>query len=339
MHGTHSFYPLINNKGISVVIPNYNGNILLPLILPPLYEALHNTQLSYEVIISDDCSTDTSVLMLQNDYPQVILLQSQLNKGFSPTINKGIFAAKYDYVLLLNSDVKLTPDYFNNLLHYFDEEDTFGVMGRIIGWSDDEIQDGGKYPSFHGVKIKTSGNYIPLESKVGDRLYSMYLSGANALVSREKLIMLGGFDEIFAPFYVEDFELSLRAWRLGWKCYYDHNAVCRHQTSTTIKNKSRENFVKAIYSRNKMFLHAIHLSKNKLFLWYLQLIPEILMHIITGRFWYLKALKMFFNSKKEVESSKMKLVEVSKSTGILNSVNAVCKKILFSLNNVSYKKI
>ena len=332
------YFTFLNyTKGISVVIPNYNGSILLPLILPPLFEALENAQLSYEVIISDDCSTDNSVSFLQEFFPEIILLQSKSNKGFSPTINKGIFIARYEYVLLLNSDVKLSENYFENLLPYFDDKDTFGVMGRIIGWDDDEIQDGGKYPSFHGVKIKTNGNYIPLESKIGDRLFSMYLSGANAFVSREKINMLGGFDELFAPFYVEDFELCLRAWRLGWKCYYEHNAICRHQTSTTIKSKSSKNFVKAIYRRNKMFLHAIHLSKNKLFLWYLQLLPEMLLHLITGRLWFFKSLKMFFSSQKEIEVSKKKYVLLAKND--LLSINVVVNKILDSFKHVSITKI
>ena len=177
---------MANTKGISVIIPNYNGTILLPQILPPLFIALQNTKLPYEVILSDDCSTDNTIDFLKTNYPQLILIESKVNEGFSKTINKGIFLAKYDYLLLLNSDVKLNENYFDTLIPYFDLPDTFGVMGRIIGWDNDEIQDGGKYPSFHGVKIKTSGNYIPLDPKPTDKLYSMYLSGANALVSRKK---------------------------------------------------------------------------------------------------------------------------------------------------------
>ena len=325
---------MTSTKGISVVIPNYNGGVLLPLILPSLFEALTYTHLDYEVIVSDDCSTDESVSFLQHHYPQIILLQSTVNKGFSPAINKGIFTAKYEYVLLLNSDVKLTKNYFEHLLPYFDHKDTFGVMGRIIGWDDDTIQDGGKYPSFHGVKIKTSGNYIPLENKIGDRFYSMYLSGANAFVSREKLISLGGFDELFAPFYVEDFELCLRAWRLGWNCYYGHSAVCRHQTSTTIKNQRSKNFIKGIYYRNKMFLHAIHLSKTKLFLWYLQIIPEALLHLVTGRFWFFSSVKMFFTSQKQMKQSKLNFIYLQKKYNVDIGLNEVVKNIKHNLVNI-----
>ena len=179
---------------------------------------------------------------------------SNKNSGFSITINKGIFTAQYDLLLLLNSDVKLSPDYFEKQLKYFDEPDTFGVMGRIAGWDDDKIQDGGKYPNLEWVKIKTSTNFIPINNLVNDNLYSIYLSGANAFVSKEKIITLGGFDELFSPFYIEDVELSIRAWRMGWKCYYEHNAICRHKTSVTIKSKESKRFIKTIYYRNKMFL-------------------------------------------------------------------------------------
>ncbi len=327
---------MIHQKGISVIIPNYNGRLLLPEILPPLYEALENAQLPYEIIISDDCSTDETVLFLKENFTNTILLQNQTNKGFSPTINKGIFAAKYDFLLLLNSDVKLVKDYFKNLIPYFDNEDTFGVMGRIIGWDDDSIQDGGKYPTFHAAKIKTSGNYIPLQSKAEDRLYSMYLSGANAFVSREKMIKLGGFDELFAPFYIEDVELSFRAWRLGWKCYYEHNSICRHKTSTTIKSKSNKTFVKKIYYRNKMFLHAIHLNERKLPIWYLQLAFEALLHLFTGRLWFFSSLKMFFSSRAEIKKSKNNFMSLSKNN--LLSVDAVVNKILLSLKNESIKR-
>jgi GT2 family glycosyltransferase len=330
---------LIKNKGISVVIPNYNGRQLLPEILPLLYDALVNTGMDCEIILSDDCSTDDTVDYIKNDHPQIKIIESVTNRGFSPTINKGIFKAVYDHVLLLNSDVKLSPDYFKNLLPYFDQEDTFGVMGRIIGWDDDNIQDGGKYPAFHGVKIKTSGNYIPLDSKTGDRMYSMYLSGANAFVSREKLILLGGFDELFAPFYVEDFELSLRAWRMGFKCYYEHNAICRHKISTTIKSKSSKNFVKKIYYRNKMFLHAIHLNKTKSTLWYLQLIPETLLHFFTGRWWFFGSLKLFFASGKEIKKSKEKFERKATDTHKLKTVKTVTNEIILSLENYRLKRL
>ncbi len=317
--------------GISVVIPNYNGTSLLNEILPCAEKALLTVGLPNEIIVVDDCSTDESISFLKNNFPRVKIIQNEINSGFSPTINKGIFSATFDHILLLNNDVKLNADYFIHQLKYFDNDDCFGVMGRIIGWDDDRIQDGGKYPVFHGAKIKTNGNFIPHAVNSNEVYYSMYLSGANAFVSKEKLIKLGGFDEIFAPFYVEDFELSLRAWRLGWKCYYEHHAVCRHKLSVTIKSKNKKNTINRFYYRNKMFLHAIHLQGFNLFSWYLQLIPELMIRLFTGRFYFISALFDFVSSRHQIKKSIFNFNKLATKEGNKFTVKQVVSLIRNSL--------
>ena len=58
-------------RSISVIIPNYNGQLLLEEILPPLYSSLKKSTTNYEVIVSDDASTDDSVIFLKTHYPDV----------------------------------------------------------------------------------------------------------------------------------------------------------------------------------------------------------------------------------------------------------------------------
>jgi GT2 family glycosyltransferase len=138
---------------ISVVIPNYNGKTLLEQNLPHVIEALQKSGMEYEIIISDDASTDNSVAFVKQNYPFIYLITSQSNQGFSVTINKGIMASTCDLVFALNSDVQVSPEYFQSQLKYFEAKDTFGVMGRIIGMDNDTIQDGAKYPlkTIHSV--------------------------------------------------------------------------------------------------------------------------------------------------------------------------------------------
>ncbi len=322
-------------KGISVVIPNFNGLHLFPDTLYSVEEALSFTQKPFEIIVVDDCSTDGSVKYLQENYPAVILINNPSNSGFSATANRGIKSAKYDKVLLLNSDVKLTPDYFPGQFKYFDRADTFGVMGRIIGWDDDHIQDGAKYPSFQGGKIKTSKNYLLKdEQAMSDGLYTMYLSGANAFIDKEKFWAIGGFNELFSPFYVEDFELSVRAWRLGFKCYYNYESVCRHKTSTTIKNNKKKKFVDIIYDRNKMFLHAIHLNGVTKMLWYLQLFLEALLKTLTIKWSYLHSLKLFISSSKKIKESK---IEFDKMAAKINKPESIKQIADFILKDIADK--
>jgi GT2 family glycosyltransferase len=327
-------------SGISVVIPNYNGRYLLPEIIPPLLEALKNTSLPYEIIVSDDQSTDDSVSFLRVEFPQVKIIVNEINLGFAPTINKGIFVSQYSHLLLLNSDVKLTTNYFQGLFKYFEKDDTFGVTGRMTGWDNDIIQDGGKYPSFHGLKIKTSGNYIPAEENNDQWLFSMYLSGANAFVDKKKIMQLKAFDEIFAPFYVEDYELSLRAWRSGWKCYYEHNSICRHKESATIKTKTKKDQVNKIYYRNKMYLHALHLPGVRLILWHIQLFFECVMNLAVLRFYYLQAIFQYLKHLSAVYSKRKSFKILARQSGKkLFSLKQVTKIVLNNIRQVETKRL
>jgi GT2 family glycosyltransferase len=314
-------------NGISVVIPNYNGAVLLPQVLPTVEKALRKMTMPWEIIVVDDCSTDGTIEVLQDRFPSVLVLRNEINSGFSITSNKGVRAAKFDWVLLLNSDVKLDEGYFAPLLKYAERPAVFGVMGRIIGWDDEEIQDGAKYPYFHGVKIKTSGNYLlkdPAQMKEG--ILSMYLSGANAFFNRSVFLELKGFNEMFSPFYVEDFELSLRAWRLGYSCYYEHAAVCRHKTSVTIVGGNRKKYIRTIYNRNKMFLHAIHLQQPRRMLWFLQMLLESIGQMIRLKFSYLESVALFVKNYGGVKRSRQQLGEVAGSRELL-SVGEVVEKI------------
>ncbi len=325
-------------SGISVIIPNYNGVDLFPQILPSLFSALTFTQIPYEVLICDDNSTDSSVQFIQSRFPQIRIVQSPINQGFSPTINQGIFLAQYDLVFLLNNDVKLEPDYFIHQLRYFSRTDTFGVMGRIVNWEDDQIQDGAKYPYKQGFKIKTNRNYVSQKPEIEDWLYSVYLSGANALIDKKKLLLLKGFDEVFAPYYVEDYELSIRAWRLGWKCYYEHFSICRHAGSVTINKKNTPFYIKVIYNRNKLLFHALHLSPFKRTVWFLQVVFETIFNLLLGRWYYWRSLLLFLSLRKKIVKSRGNLIECSKKTGVLLSLDSVFKMIQNSLINKSIMK-
>jgi len=288
---------------ISVVIPNYNGKDLLETNLPSVYNALQSTGISdFEIIIPDDASTDSSVNFVKINYPDIILVENEINTGFAGNINTGIKRSQKDLVLILNSDVKLKEDYFSQLLKYFDKPDTFGVTGRIVGLDSDKIQDGAKYPKCFFGNIASTTNYI---CKTRLSLYSFFLTGANALIDRKKMMELGGFDEIFNPYYGEDVDLGLRAWRLGYKCYYEHNAICRHPNSATIKKEPPQK-IKTISSRNKMYLHFIHLNNFELIFYLTKLLFKTILKTIILDIKYLKSFWLFLVSLEKCLNSRKK---------------------------------
>jgi GT2 family glycosyltransferase len=321
-------------KTVSIVIPNYNGRALLEQYLPYTFTAITNAAVDFEVIVIDDCSTDDSVEYLQRNYPQVKLLLNQQNRGFSYTCNKGIAAAGMELILLLNSDVKLSPTYFEPLWPYFEKADTFGVMGRITNLNDPHIQDAARMPKDNFLKLKTAYFYY---SENNNKSLTLYLSGANALIDAGKLKALGGFNLLFSPFYCEDFELSLRAWRLNWACYYEHHAVCGHELSASTKNYKTARWVKMIYFRNRYYLHALHLSGITRFLWFLQItLLDLPIKVLSGKTWLLTSYVQFIKHRKEIKQHKALFKEMMAAH---NSTTTISQVINTLTRSVEGKKI
>jgi GT2 family glycosyltransferase len=282
----------LSKYSISVVIPNYNGKDLIEKNIPFVIRALATSHiLDSEIIISDDNSNDDSVLFIKNNYPDIILICNVKNKGFSGNTNMGILSATKDLVLILNSDVELTDNYFVPLVSFFDKPDTFGVMSRIIAIDSEKIQEGSKYPDCSYGNI-VGKNFI---SNTQSTLYSLYLTGANALVNREKLLQVGCFTEIYNPYYWEDEDLSIKAWRMGYKVYYENTAVCRHPTSSTIKKESSKK-VRIVFKRNKMYFHFLHLNGIELYYFIFKTSIKTPFKFIMGDIYYMKSFYLFIRS-------------------------------------------
>ncbi len=328
----------VSTKSISVVLPNYNGKHLMELYIPSVIEALHYSKVDYEFIVIDDCSTDDSIAFISETYPGFISLKNTVNSGFSHTCNQGIKIASKELVFLLNSDVKLTPDYFEKQWSYFEHTDTFGVMGRIMNFDGKKIEDTARYPRYVGSKFKANTFYY--SENTSDTIYTTYLSGANALVNRKKLVALNGFNEIYSPFYFEDFDLSIRAWKMGWKSYYEHQSICYHRVSATTKTMDKSDFVKITYYRNSFLFQSIHLAGLKRLSWYIQLFTiDLLIHLIKGHFWVLKSLHLFINKKQEINVSQKAISDLQQQIGTHISLDSILEIIQTSIKNKTIKRL
>ncbi|WP_316735279.1 glycosyltransferase family 2 protein [Pedobacter aquatilis] len=326
-------------KSVSIVIPNYNGKHLLENYLPSVFAAAENAQTNFEVIVIDDGSKDDSINFIKSNYPNIKLLINDRNRGFSYTCNHGIREAKYELILLLNSDVKLTPDYFTHQWKYFEHKDTFGVMARIMSVDGSRIEDAARLLYYSGCRIKANKFYYS-ENTTDEQVYTAYLSGANALVDAKKLKELGGFDEIFSPFSSEDFDLSLRAWQLGWKCYYEHQSICFHHVSGSTKTQIKSNFIKKIYYRNRFLLQAIQLNGLRLNLLPLHLLfAEIIPKIITGKFWIWSAFQEYKGMKNVISVSRNRLHDLKSKYNSKLNVNDIIEIINKSIEVKNIKRL
>jgi GT2 family glycosyltransferase len=327
---------MISKKSISVILPNYNGKHLMEMYIPSVIEALNYSGVNYEFIVIDDCSTDNSVAFIENHYSEIKLLKNKKNSGFSYTCNQGISIATKELILLLNSDVKLTPDYFEAQWQYFDIDNTFGVMGCIMNFDGKKIEDAARLPKYKGSKFKANTFYYS-ENKL-DIIYTTYLSGANALIDREKLKLLKGFNELFSPFYFEDFDLGLRAWQMGWNLYYEHQSKCFHRVSASTNTMNKSNFVKIIYNRNSMILQSIHLKGLKRKFWFIQLLTlNLINHFIKGEFWILKSINQFLKMSNAVKQSKKDITALQEKIGNKKTLDDIINTIKSSIKDKDIK--
>jgi len=245
-------------QGISVIIPNFNGQELLSRNLPTVIQSLQGISPS-EIIVVDDASTDDSVQFLTHHYPQVIVIRNPHNRGFGASVNEGVTHARFDLVLLLNSDVQPDDNYIRSSIKFFEKEDTFGVMGAIRDGDSGKVMEGVKYPliKISGLKYKDIRG-VSIE-RCPDSTYTFYLCGGNALLDKDKYLKLGGMLEVYHPFYQEDVDLSVRAWLSGWKSYYNSEASCSHQTSSTIKRYFSKEYISSVSKRNRLIISHLYL--------------------------------------------------------------------------------
>src|SRR5260370_28648779 len=117
----------VDKRGVSVVIPNWNGRDLLANYLPPVAASGAD-----EIIVVDNGSTDGSAEYLRSAFPQVRVLALPQNLGFGGGSNAGFRAATHDVVVLLNSDMRVAPDFLQPLLDGFTDENVFAVSCQIF---------------------------------------------------------------------------------------------------------------------------------------------------------------------------------------------------------------
>jgi GT2 family glycosyltransferase len=255
---------------ISILIPNYNGAALLEENIPYALAAARNSGASWELLVADDASTDQSCAFLKEHFPDVKLILGEKNLGFAGNCNRGAACCRGSWILLLNSDVKLHPDYLKILLPFTEDSSVFGVSGSILPDGPGPIMDAGKYPAWGGLMLNTTLNFYPKEAS-GTSFPSLFLSGAAAFLNAEKFRQLGGFQELFNPYYFEDAEISIHAWRRGWSSVFVPQAKCFHRISSTIASTAKQETIRMVARRNKLLLHEIHLDGYRRLLWKISL--------------------------------------------------------------------
>lgn len=237
-----------NRNSASVVIPNWNGKDLLEKYLPSVIAAMSGHP-DNELIVVDNGSTDGSAAFLREQFPQVRLVALDQNLGFGGGSNKGFREAKNDIVVLLNSDMRVAPDFLAPLLAGFDAPDVFAVSCQIF-FSDPKKhreETGLTQASWRRGAIEIAHR---IDDEVKDLFPCFYGGGGSCAFDRRKFFELGGFDELLRPFYLEDTDLGYLAWKRGWRVLYQPQSHVWHEHRGTIGKKFSPGYIQSVIRKN-----------------------------------------------------------------------------------------
>ena len=266
---------------LSVIIVNWNVCDLLYECLTSFYAEMHLSSDEYEVIVVDNASTDNSLDMLINHFPQVDVIANSENVGFARANNQAFPRCRGEYVLLLNPDTVIIDGAVNILLRHASKHEDVAVMGCRLLNRDLSLQrwTGGAYPNLWNIAC----HYLMLDRILPTKLRSatLYLnhdyeqdidvdwvSGAVMLLKRSSL---GGaiFDESFFM-YGEDMECCHRLKSKGWRIVYTSICSIIHVQGASMKKQEGEILLSSLKGIRSFYM-MIHGSRSVWLLDYLTL--------------------------------------------------------------------
>ena len=234
------------NKRIAVILLNWNSYQHTANCIQSLKQS---TPQDFDIILVDNGSADQSGSNLHQQFPFVKYIQSEDNKGFAGGNNLGFNYAiehQYEYVLMLNNDVFVEPDFLDKLVNYMDAHPEVGAIQPKIFFNDnrEKVWNGGSYfLSWFGWTY--SKNYMRRESSPQKQFQEVDWITGCALLTRTDIIKEIGFLNDHFFMYYEDVDFSFRIKSAGYKLIFHPNSIIYHIAGGASKNlkKDKEGFV------------------------------------------------------------------------------------------------
>jgi N-acetylglucosaminyl-diphospho-decaprenol L-rhamnosyltransferase len=268
------------SPGLAIVIVNYNTRDLLRDCLNSILES--DGDFTYQVCVVDNNSSDGSAALVRESFPQVHLIESQVNGGYAYANNLGLRAmgfgsalppdASYPrYALLLNSDTVLPPSALQDMLAFMEAHPQAGAAGPRLVLPDGQLDRACRrsFPTPEVACYRLTGLSLlfPHSQRFG-RYNLSYLDpaettevdsvvGAFMMVRGQAIQQVGLLDEGFFM-YGEDLDWAYRLKQAGWKVYYNADVTVLHYKEASSKGK-RAIRLKTRYE----FYRAMHLFYRK----------------------------------------------------------------------------
>ncbi|MFZ5365115.1 MAG: glycosyltransferase family 2 protein [Patescibacteria group bacterium] len=279
---------------VSVNLVTWNGS---KYILDCLKYLFNQSFRDFSLLIIDNGSTDDTLSLIKEKYPHLKIVTHSDNQGFAKAHNQAIHWTKSDYVLTLNQDIVLEPDFLERLVDFMENHPESGsVTGKLRRWQANQKT---KYIDSIGFQIYKNHRVVDLgsgeldEGQYDDVSEIFGVSGAAPLYRRSALeeVMENSqfFDEDFFS-YKEDVDLAYRLQWQGWKSYKVPQAVAYHDRSVSgpVNQMSKGQIAKNRRLKSKFANY--HSYRNHLYM-LTKNAPRL-----TGRIFFYELIKILYIS-------------------------------------------
>lgn len=259
---------------ISLVIINYNNKSYLKRCINSIF---NQTYKNLEIIFIDNESKDDSYDYMKEEYPNedILLIRNEVNNGYAGAANQGIRLSKGKYVMILNPDIIMEPDFIEKMHEFIDSDENIGALsGKLLKY-DFENDKKLNYIDSAGIIMFRSTRCIDRgqnEEDLGqyDKTEQVFgVCGAAPLYRKSALEHIAIDDEYFDEdffAYKEDVDLSWRLNLAGFKNMYYPEAVAYHGRGLGASKGGIINFIKHRRTQSQ-FLRGISYRNDILMLW------------------------------------------------------------------------
>lgn len=268
---------------VSIIIVNWNGLKWLKMCLPSLTRQKYKP---VEIILVDNASADDSVDWTSRYYPKVRILKNKENLGFAEANNVGFAAAGGKYVLFLNNDTRVKPDFLTRAVDAIEQSDDIaGAQCKLLLMDDQtKLDAAGAFMTPTGFLFHWGFGHKD-SKKYDDTKYLYTTKGAAMIFKMDVLKKVAMNGAIFDPTYFAYFEesdLCHRIWLSGKKLVYAPKSVIYHKMGGT-SNGMDNTFIQYHSFKNRLQTYIKNLSLTSL----LSLLP---VHVLMCEFFSLASL-------------------------------------------------
>ena len=226
----------------AIVILNYNGEGMLRKFLP---DVIHHS--TYDVIVADNASSDGSIDFLVQHFPQLLTIRLESNYGFANGYNLALeqLKGKYEYYILLNSDILVTKDWDKEMIQWLDNNPHIvAAQPKILSYQQqshfDHAGAGGGFLDELGYPYCRGRIFNHTEKDLhqyDDCVAVDWASGACMFIRAEDFHAYGGFDAIFFA-HMEEIDLCWRLRSAGKQIFYNGGIQVYHVNGGTLSRQS-----------------------------------------------------------------------------------------------------